>query len=457
MTVSEELARYIVGLEYEDLPSQVVGTTKRFLIDSLGVGIGGATTAQGQAMQTFLREAGGPPEATVLGTRLRVGRLHAALGNGCLLRALELEDTLEEAFFHSAPGTIGSSMALLECYPCSGRDLLAAVTVGYEVGVRIGRAVSPSHASRGYHPSATIGSFGAAAASSRLLGLDEAQTASALGIAGLQAAGIMQSGDPSWRYLTAINGGRAAHLGVTAALLARSGFPGAPDIFEGPLGFCAMHADSFDLPSITDGLASEYVMPIVGITLFPSSRPTHTPIAMALELRERHSIDPETIDRVTVKTFAEAAASADKPSPRSELDGQGSIQYLVAVALARGRYTLQDVSPETVKDPLVQRVLGRVKLAADPELDAHRREHPSTWPALVEVVTSDGQVHTGRMDSPPGSAQNPPSAQQMWDKYRSTSSRVIPAEQAEELWQKVDTLEREDDLTRFIRLWEAPA
>ena len=455
MTVSQELARFIVNTEYEDLPSQVVAAAKRFLIDTLGAGIGGATTPQGQAIQTFLGETGGPPEATVIGTRLRVGRLSAALGNGTLMRALELEDTLEEAFFHSAPGAIGSTLALLERHPCSGRELLAAVAVAYEVGVRIARAVSPSHANRGYHPTGTIGSFGGAAASARLLGLDEAQTAHALGIAGLQAAGIMQSGDPSWRYLTAIDGGRAAHLGVTAALMARSGFPGAEDIFEGPLGFCAMHSDSADVPAITRDLASEYLMPIVGIKLFPSSRPTHSPIAAALDVRERHGIGPNDIDRVVVKTFAESAASGDKPSPKSELDGQGSIQYLVAVALARGRYTLADVNPRTLKDAAVRRVLSRVTLEAGRELDAHRREHPSTWPSVVEVHAG-GQVHTARVDSPPGSAQNPPTAQQMWDKYRSTATRVIPASQAEKLWQTVDRLEREDDLSRFIQLWEAP-
>ena len=455
MTISQEIARFIVNTEYEDLPSQVVAAAKRFLIDTLGLAIGGATTAQGGAVQAFLGEAGGPPEATVVGTRLRTGRLQAALGNGTLMRALELEDTLEEAFFHSAPGAIGSTLALLERHPCPGRELLAAVAVAYEVGVRIARAVSPSHANRGYHPTATIGSFGASAASARLLGLDEAQTAHALGIAGLQAAGIMQSSHPAWRYLTAINGGRAAHLGVTAALMARSGFPGADDIFEGPLGFCAMHSDAADVAAIADGLGSDYVMPIVGIKLFPSSRPTHSPIAGALEVRERYGIDPQAIDGVAVKTFAEAVTSANKPAPRSELDGQGSIQYLVAVALARGRYTLDDVNMDTVRDPAVRRVLERVTLGSDPELDAHRGLHPSTWPAVVEVQAG-GQVHTARVDSPPGSAQNPPTAQQMWDKYVSTSTRVIPYVQAEELWQTVDRLEREDDLGRFMRLWEAP-
>ena len=384
MTISQELARFIVDTEYEDLPSEVVAAAKRFLIDTLGLAIGGATTAQGRAIQAFLGESSGTPEATVVGTRLRASRLQAALANGTLMRALELEDTLEEAFFHSAPGAIGSTLALLERHPCSGRDLLAAVAVAYETGVRIARAVSPSHANRGYHPTATIGSFGASAASARLLGLDEGQTAHALGIAGLQAAGIMQSSHPSWRYLTAINGGRAAHLGVTAALMARSGFPGADDIFEGPLGFCAMHSDAADLSGITEGLGSDYVMPIVGIKLFPSSRPTHSPIAGALELRERHGIDPQAIDAVTVKTFAEGLASADKPAPRSELDGQGSIQYLVAVALARGRYTLDDVNMDTVGDPAVRRVLDRVTLLGGP-----RTRRPPR-PASVHLARGRG-------------------------------------------------------------------
>ena len=251
MSVSEELAGFIGGLKYDDLPSDVVAVTKGFLADSLGVAIGGAVSKQGHAIQAFLREIGGPEEATVLGTRLRTSRLQAALGNGVLMRALELEDTFEEGFFHSAPGTIGAALALVEHQRCTGKELLTAIVLGYEVGVRISRSISPSHASKGYHPTGTCGSFGATVAAAKLIGLTESQTTSALGIAGLQAAGLMQSSDPSWRYLTAINGGRAAQLGVTAALLARNGFESNARIFEAADGFSAMHADAFDNAVIT--------------------------------------------------------------------------------------------------------------------------------------------------------------------------------------------------------------
>ncbi len=457
MTVSEDLAGFITRLKYNDIPSGVVDVTKTFLADSLGVAIGGAVSKQGQAIQAFLKEVGGPEEATVLGTRLRTSRLQAALGNGVLMRALELEDTFEEGFFHSAPGTIGAALALAEDERPTGKELLTAVALGYEVGVRISRSISPSHASRGYHPTGTCGSFGATVAAAKLMGLTESQTASALGIAGLQAAGIMQSSDPSWRYLTAINGGRAAQLGVTAALLARNGFQSSAQIFEAADGFSALHADAFDNTVITRNLGSEYLMPVVGIKLYPSSRPTHSPIAAAIQLKERHGIQPESVESVVVGTFTEASAMADKPTPQTELDAQGSIQFLVAVVLTRGSYTIADVSPDVLNDTGIQQLMAKIKLVPDTELDVQRQREPSSWPAVVEVRMVDGASHVQRLDSPPGSAANPATAQQLSDKFHSLATRVLPDSQAQELWDRVGHLEAEDDLSGFIQLWEPPS
>lgn len=457
MTVSEEIAGFIARLKYDDIPSEVVAVTKTFLADSLGVAIGGAVSKQGQAIQAFLREVGGPEEATVLGTLLRTSRLQVALGNGVLMRTLELEDTFEEGFFHSAPGTIGAALALAEHERPTGKELLTAVALGYEVGVRISRSISPSHASRGYHPTGTCGSFGATVTAAKLMGLTESQTASALGIAGLQAAGIMQSSDPSWRYLTAINGGRAAQLGVTAALLARNGFQSSARIFDAADGFSALHADAFDNAVITRSLGSEYLMPVVGIKLFPSSRPTHSPIAAGIQLKARHGIDPESVESVVVSTFGEAFTMADKPSPKTELDAQGSIQFLVAVAITRGNYTVADVSPQALNDPGIQRLMAKISLTPDPDLDSQRQREPSSWPAVVEVRMMDGSSHVERLDSPPGSAANPATPKQLSDKFQSLATRVLPDSQAQELWDRVGHLEAEDDLSGFIQLWEPPS
>lgn len=456
MTASEELASFITRLTYDDLPSGVVTATKRFLTDTLGVGLSGSTSAQGQAIQSFLADAGGPEEATVIGTRLKTSRLNAALANGIHIRAREMEDTFEQAFFHSGPGAIGGPLALVERERPTGKELLTAVAVGYEVGVRIAISVSPSHAVRRYHATGTCGSFGAAAAIAKLMGMTEPQIVSALGIAGLQAAGVMQGVDPAWRYLTGIDGGRAAHLGITAALLARHGFPASPDIFEAPYGFCAMHADTFDASLITRGLGTDYMMPSVGIKLFPASRPTHASISAGIMLRESHNIDPEEIAEVSVRGISGAMISGNKPDPESELDAQGSQQYTVSVALTRGNFTLEDVTPEAVTEPAIRRLMGKFTVAPDPDLDAERLRDLSTWPTVVEVRMNDGTNYSQRVVSPPGSAQNPPSPQQLEDKYMYLTTRVLPEQQARDLWNMVGRLDQQNDLASFIRLWELP-
>ena len=346
MTYSEHLARFIGRLTYNDLPPNVVAAAKRLLIDTLGVGIGGTNSKQWQAVESLLREIGGPEEATVLGTRLRVSRTQAALGNGVLIHALNMEDTLDQAMVHTGRGTIGASLALAEHQRCTGKELLTAIVAGYEVTVRIATAVYPSLISRGFHPPGTCGSFGATAAAAKLMGLTEPQTTAALGITGLQAVGIRQGKDLVAPYLMSLNAGRAAQLGMTSALLAKHGFPGSLQIFEAPDGFCATHADSFDLSLITKGLGTEYLMPSVGIKLYPSGRPTQAAISAAAQLKLRHSVDPEAVAEVVVRRGLPAAMDVEnKPNPQTELEAQISLQYMVAVALTRGNYTIQDLIP----------------------------------------------------------------------------------------------------------------
>lgn len=456
MTTSEGLAQFIVGTRYQDLPPVVVAATKRYLLDTLGVAIGGVVTPHGKAMQAFLRGLGEQDEATPLGTHLRVSSLHAALANGTFIRALEMEDTSDAAVMHVAPGTIGAVLALAEQQRCTGLGMLTAIALGYEVSVRVGIAVSPSHAARGFHPSGTCGSFGATAAAARLLGLTESQTVAALGLAGLQAAGLFQPTEPIWRYLTSLNGGRAAHLGVTAALLARAGFPGSPTVFEAPYGFCAIHADSFDPSTIISGLGTRYLMPEVGLKLFPSSRFTQAPLATAILLKHRYKLDAEGIAEVVAKGIPLVIDAGNKPTPPSELDAQASIQYTVAVALSKGSYGLEDVSPESLRAPAIQRLMAKVKLEVDPGLEEGRRCHPDSWPTELTVRMKNGATYNHRMDYPPGSPKNPATPQQLAEKFRVLATRVLPLSQAEELSGAVERLEKMEDVRPFVRLWEAP-
>ena len=456
MTASEDLARFIAGLTYQDLPEDVTNAAKRLLVDTLGVAIAGSTSPQGLAVQSMLRETAGPEEAVALGTRLNTSRLNAALGNGVFIRSMELEDTSEESFLHSSAGTIGASLALAEHQRCTGQELLTAIALGYEVSVRVARAVSPCHYMMGYHPAGTCGSFGAAAAASKLMGLTESQIAFALGIAGLQAAGLFQTPDPAWQYLTTVNAGRSAHLGVTAALLARHGFPGSPQIFEAPYGFCAMHSDTFDPTLITEGLGANYLMSSVGLKLYPASRTTHSSIAAAILLKDQHHIDPEAISRVVVKGFSGAIERGEKSNPQTALQAQGSQNFTVSVALTRGKFGLDDVSPEVLQEPAIQRLMPKFSIMVDPDLEEERVRHPSKWPAVVEVYMEDGTSYSQRVDSPPGSALNPATVQEIEDKYLSLATRVLPERQARDLWQMVERLEQQEDLVPFVRLWEAP-
>ena len=457
MSYSEDLARFIGGLTYDELPPNVVDASKRLLIDTIGVGIGGTKSEEWRPLEGLLRDLGGPEEATVLGTRLRTSRLQAALGNAVLMHALNMEDTLDQAMVHTGPGTIGASLALVEHQGCTGKELITAIAVGYEVNVRIASAVYPSLSTRGFHPSGTCASFGATAAAAKLMGLTESQIAAALGLAGLQAAGLRQGADPFAPFLMSFNAGRAAHLGMTSALLARHGYPGSLQIFEAPYGFCATHTDSFDPTLITNGLGTEYLMPKVGIKLYPSGRPTQATIASVAHLKQLHNIDPEAVAEVVVKRGFPAEMDVEnRPNPQTQFEAQVSLQYMVTVVLTTGNYALEDLRAQALEDPAFRRLMAKVKVTADPELEEERVRDPSKWPTVVDVHMNDGTTRSHKMDFAPGSSLDSVTPQQLSDKYRSLVAGVLPERQAQELWSMVERLETASGLAQFYRLWEAP-
>src|SRR5437899_3796787 len=251
-SAARRLARFVIGLRLDDVPSSVVTKAALLALDTLGCALASTRYDFGRAAVQTAERLGGPQESTLVGSKVRVAAANAVLANATLAHGLDFDDTREDAIVHTGSVAATTSLAVGEATGASGRATLEAIVAGVEVMCRVGLAVPGKFHARHYHPTALAGTFGAAAAAGKLYALTEDQLVHAFGICGSQAAGIIEYlTDGSWTKR--LHPGWAAHAGVTATLLARAGFTGPDTVLEGGHGLYAAFAGGHDRARL-DGL-----------------------------------------------------------------------------------------------------------------------------------------------------------------------------------------------------------
>lgn len=437
--ISRRLADFIYETDFGTLPKTTVHMAKLAFLDWLGSTAAGGRQAPFQKALAVLREQGGAPQATLLPVWEKTSCLNAALGNGLASHIVELDDVHRAAIIHAGAAVMPAALAVAEMTGASGRQLLEAIVVGYEVAIRVGEAVTPSHYYF-WHTTGTCGTFGAAAAAGKLLGLNREQLVWALGNAGTQAAGL-------WEFLADgamskhLHPGKAAQNGVLAALLAKEDFTGATRILEGDRGFCRATAPQFDLAVITAGLGRPpYKVEENSFKIHASCRHTHPAVDITLDLAARNAIKTAEVAAITVRTYGTALNITANYRPDSVYAAKFSLPFCVALALKRGRCGLADFTPEALADAEIQALTARVKLERDSELEAL---HPARWPAAVEITTAQGKTYKGRTDFPIGDPENPATDEELLDKFYNLASGPWGEQRARTLAKTVLNLERD--------------
>lgn len=305
----------------------------------------------------------------------------AALLTGALGNVLEMDDLHRGSILHAGDTICAAALAVALRQDTNGADLLAAVTRGYEVAIRIGLVA----ASGGYTPfynSGTCAVFGTAIAASDLKGLGAEGMADALGQAGMQAAGIWQCRlEPTFSKQLAC--AHAARAGVLSAELAAVGFPGARQILTGPLGFFASYYPKADQAALISEPDREWAIHQVSFKPFPACRHTHPAISAALEARR----SAQTLKRVHIHTYQAALDFCDAPSPATPDEARFSLQHAVAVALLRGPPGIADFDDVALRDPALTALRDKITLHVDPQIDAG---FPARYAARLTLVMLDG-------------------------------------------------------------------
>jgi 2-methylcitrate dehydratase PrpD len=346
------LAGRACAFEYDELPAPAREIARQCVLDYLGVAIAGAAEPLVGLLLDELTEAAGAPQAGVIGHETRLPALSAARVNGAAAHALDYDDVNMAMPGHPSVAILPGLLALAELKGASGREVVTAFVAGYETTCRIGAALQPGHYNLGFHSTGTVGSFGAAAACARLLGLDAKTTAVALGIAGTQAAGLKSQFGTMCKPFHA---GKAAQNGLLAARLAQRGFSSRTDIVECVQGFALTHGSDFAPEAALATPEAGFHLLANLFKYHAACYFTHAPIECARRLREEHGLTPDLIAGVTLRIDASCDRVCNIPTPVDGLQSKFSLRQTVAMALtgvdtaSLGAYSIANASdPELV-------------------------------------------------------------------------------------------------------------
>jgi 2-methylcitrate dehydratase PrpD len=394
-------------------------------------------------MLGVVEDLGGVPESTMLTGGGKTSCLNAALLNGAISHIVELDDVHRASIIHPAAAVIPAALAAAEKAHAGGRELIAAVVVGYEVAIRVAEAITPSHYYF-WHTTGTCGTFGAAAAAAKIFNLGPDQVTWALGNAGTQAAGL-------WEFLADgamskhLHPGKAAMNGLLAALLARRGFTGASHILEGERGFCRATAGEINFGRITGGLgAGRYKIEEISYKIHASCRHTHPAVDVALDLAGKHGLKPDDVQSILVRTYKTALDITNNYAPENPYAAKFSLPFCVSQAIKAGRCGLEEFSESSLNDPVIRSLMERVELEVDPDLDSR---YPELWPAAMVIRTRSGEVLEGSTDCPRGDPENPVTAGELTEKFLALATGPWGESAARRVLDLCDNLRHVNDIS----------
>ena len=445
MTHTGKLVDYIEAFYYENMPSEVISRSKLILLDTLGA-ILAASSPEYEGTRALLEMVdilGGNPHATIIGNNVKTNCVDACLVNGTFGYAFDIEPHHVAAVLHPAAVCVPVALAFGEQQNDNGKRLLAALTLGIEVSCRVSMAVNPRDLyGRGFHPTAVACSFGAAAAAGFLLNLDRDQWLNALGLSGNQASGLLAWAKDETENSRPFNPGIAARNGGTAALLAKLGFAGPPDIFDGKYDFFSAFSNGGEVP---DNLTrNKWAITELAFKRYSSCSFTHPGLDALLELMDEHGLTSQDIDSIDLQYPRAGAHMIDSNALRSHC-----AQYVFAIGAVTGRVLFDDILTDRRDDPEIKRLYDNSRVIPDDKLD---RSYPHQYESIVTVTTTDNRKLEKYKGWAKGTAENPMSEAELLEKFYQLSTRRLPRDKADEIKTWIDEAESKDSISDLMGL-----
>ncbi|MGH7824509.1 MAG: MmgE/PrpD family protein [Candidatus Binatia bacterium] len=453
-----EIAAFAAGTSLKGIRGTVVETAKLHAFDGFATMLAGSVEAAARKMRRQLLSMGHRPEATVIGTKLKLPAQQAALANGLQAHVLDYDDaqyaTLPSRPFgqqtHPTAPVLAASLALAEKLKSRGSEFLAAYIVGVEVACRLGDAIDPSHYLNGFHPTGTMGTFGATAACCHLLKLRPEEIRRALGIAGSLASGVRAN---RGTMAKALNAGRAAENGVLAATLAERGFTASAKIFDDPMGyFSAACGKKVDKRLLRFGDPFFFEKPGVAIKLYPCPVVMHPMVDGLLYLTKRYDIRPEQVAKINIAMSSEAALPLVYDRPKDGLQGKFSLPFTAAVAITQRQAGLDEFTDEKLRDPRVRSLMRRVEIVRRSARRSGKNE-PGTE---VEILSKDGESYRRKAAGLRGRPLAPTSRRDAEDKFRQCAGRALKPTATAAFVERFWSMERVSSISTWLRPLRTP-
>ncbi|OGA51175.1 MAG: hypothetical protein A3G24_01325 [Betaproteobacteria bacterium RIFCSPLOWO2_12_FULL_62_13] len=451
MGIALELSKRITSMTYDDLPVEAVKWAKISFVDTIACALAAAGEDGPRIAEkalSFGGKSGG--NCVIWGTDRRTVPLDAATINGTTAHALDYDDCSNSLAGHPSAALLPASIALGEELRASGRDVILAYVTGFEAQSKVAHAVHLHHYEKGWHPTSTIGIFGATAACAKLFKLDAEHTATALAIACSLSSGIKANFGTMTKPLHA---GECTRNGMYAALLAKDGFTACPEAFEHKQGFFEVFNGAGNY-NAANTLASwcdpyEVLAPGVGLKQYPCCGSTHSAIDAMISLREKHNLRPKEVVKIESVTHDRALAHTDRPFPRSTLDAKFSVQYCVARALMHGDVTFEHFEGTAYTDPEVQKLLRIIETRPHAHRPKGMYEH---FQGEVIVTTKDGRKLSARVDQPLRGPKNAAPPDRLESKFRDCAAKAIVPGAIQKLYDALQSVENAKDIREVTNL-----
>ncbi len=456
MGVTAEIVSFVTRTKFNDVPEEIVGLAKGFVLDGLGVILAGTTERGSKILHTYVRQIGGKQECTVLGAGFKAPAAKAALSNGVSGHAMDYDDTQlstsKEAVYglltHPTIPVLSSALATAEQLKSTGKEFLLAYIMGVEAECRIADAINPRHYQAGFHTTATIGGLGATVAVGKLLRLKVDALERALALGASMASGLRENFGTMTKPLHA---GRSAENGVTAAQLAKRGFTSAKGILEAKRGLFNAMAGGFDETKIAGRLGHPYFMQEPGISIkpYPSGSLSHPAQDLILDMVKEHGINASDIEAIDVGTNSNVPNALIYPMPTNALEGKFSIPFCMAIGVLERKAGIAQFQDRKVREPKVVEMMKRVTLYVDDEMEGLGYDQVRS---RIRIKLKDGRTVEGRADVAKGHPLKPMNWEELGEKFRDCGLLVLPRRNVDRAINLVGKLERERNLLPLIRL-----
>jgi len=447
-TLSEQLAVFINELKFKDLSQEIIKKAKLCLLDFTGVAVASSDCFPAKVLRNQF-SSGCSGVASVIGQRSSLHPITAALINGTCGHYLDMDDGEKASISH--PGTVifPAALAISQVKNCKGSQLIEAVVLGYEVICRLGSAMQPSHQTvRGFHTTGTCGTIGAAVSAAKLLGLNKLQIVNAIGLAALQASGlleVMNTGGMSKSF----QAGKAAACGVLSALMASEGMEGPSTALDGPKGFINAMADNVQISLVSENLGTPDRILNVYFKFHAACGLVHSSIDALLELKEQYQFELNDIRQIVLKVQSYAAEVVGiNKEPKTAQGMKFSLPMNAGLVLVFGDASPMRYTEENLKNTSVKHVAKLTKVFADKELDT---TFPILRSSVAIVKLKSGKIIQKRIDAAKGHPENPATDKDIVEKYLSLSDEYMGKTMANTVLEQIMCIENNTGIATMVK------